>query len=100
MLVIAEAATAPVAHPTDLAVATAIASGDREAFRTLMQRHHRLLGRTARSIVKGELDVEDVVQNAFLVAYRNISSFDGGSALSTWLVRIVINEALASGRKS
>src|SRR5688572_590148 len=99
MLVQAHPLTAAIAEPSDLAVAGAIAAGDHEAFRTLMQRHNRLLYRTARSIVKDDFDAEDAVQSAYLLAYRNISSFEGGSALSTWLVRIVINEALACWRK-
>src|SRR5688572_6219902 len=99
MLAQAQPVTAAIAEPSDLAVATAIASGDHEAFRALMQRHNRLLYRTARSIVKDDFDAEDAVQSAYLLTYRNISTFKGGSALSTWLVRIVINEALACLRK-
>ena len=99
MLVQADPVTAAIAEPSDVAVAQAIAAGDHEAFRTLMQRHNRLLYRTARSIVKDDSDAEDAVQNAYLLAYRNISTFQGGSAVSTWLVRIVVNEALACLRK-
>ena len=99
MLAQAQPVTDAIAEPSDLAVAGAIAAGDHEAFRTLMQRHNRLLYRTARSIVKDDFDAEDAVQSAYLLAYRNISSFAGGSALCTWLVRIVINEALSCLRK-
>jgi RNA polymerase sigma-70 factor (ECF subfamily) len=99
MLVQADRLTAAIAEPSDLAVADAIAAGDHEAFRALMQRHNRLLYRTARAIVRDDFDAEDAVQSAYLLAYRNISTFKGGSALSTWLVRIVINEALACLRR-
>src|SRR5688572_23860478 len=90
-------AISEISPGSDIAVARAIAAGDREALRMLVQRHGRLLYRTARSILKDDRDAEDAVQSAYLLAHRKISTFEGGSALSTWLVRIVINEALASG---
>lgn len=99
MLVQAERAPAANNGSPDVAIAAAIAAGDHDAFRLFMQRHNRLLYRTARSIVKDDYDAEDAVQSAYLLAYRNISSFQGGSTLSTWLVRIVINEALGCLRK-
>jgi RNA polymerase sigma-70 factor (ECF subfamily) len=83
----------------DIQLAEAVAAGDHDAFRTLMQRHNRLLYRTARSIVKDDSDAEDAVQNAYLLAYRKIGKFRGEAKLSTWLVRIVVNEALACLRK-
>ena len=83
----------------DVELARAVAAGDHDAFRALMQRHNRLLYRTARSIVKDDSDAEDAVQNAYLLAYRKIGKFRGEAKLSTWLVRIVVNEALASLRK-
>jgi RNA polymerase sigma-70 factor (ECF subfamily) len=90
-------AISEISPDSDVAVARAIAAGDREAFRTLVQQHGRLLYRTARSIVKDDRDAEDAVQSAYLLAYGKISTFEGDSSLSTWLVRIVINEAFASG---
>ena len=99
MLVQAERAPAANNGSPDVAIAAAIAAGDHDAFRLFMQRHNRLLYRTARSIVKDDCDAEDAVQSAYLLAYRNISGFQGGSTLSTWVVRIVINEALGCLRK-
>lgn len=84
---------------TDMDIAAAIAAGDGNAFETLMRRFNRLLYRTARSIVKDEFDAEDVVQNAYLLAYRDIGKFRGDARLSTWVVRIVVNEALGCLRK-
>jgi RNA polymerase sigma-70 factor (ECF subfamily) len=89
-----------VSEPSsDLALARAIAGGDHAAFEALMRRFNQLLYRTARSIVKHDFDAEDVVQNAYLLAYRDIGKFRGEAGLSTWLTRIVINEALACLRK-
>ena len=84
---------------SDIELASAIAAGDHDAFRTLMRQHNRLLYRTARSIVKDDSDAEDAVQNAYLLAYRKIGNFRGEAKLSTWLVRIVVNEALECLRK-
>ena len=84
---------------SDSELANAIASGDQGAFRTLMRRYNRLLYRTARSILKNETDAEDALQNAYLLVFRGISKFRGDAGLSTWLVRVVINEALGCLRK-
>lgn len=71
-----------------------VIAGDHNAFRTLMQRHNQVLYRTARSILKNDADAEDAVQEAWLHAYRALHEFRSESRLSTWLVRIVVNEAL------
>lgn len=83
----------------DAELARRIAQRDERAFVALMRRHNRMLYRLARSILRDEADAEDAVQDAYLAAYRNIASFRGGSALSTWLGRIVINGAYARLRK-
>lgn len=84
---------------TDAEVARRIASGDRSALQLLMRRHNQKLYRTARSILKDETEAEDAVQEAYLSAYRAMGSFRSDAKLSTWLVRIVANEALARLRK-
>jgi RNA polymerase sigma-70 factor (ECF subfamily) len=94
--------TAAVPDPgpsADLALAQAIAIGDPAAFENLMRRHNRLLYRAARSILKDDAEAEDAVQNAYLRAYRQIDQYRGEARLSTWLTRIVINEALGFLRK-
>ena len=70
-----------------------------DAFEALMRKHNRLLYRTARSIVRNDGDAEDCVQEAFLHAWRHREQFRGESAPSTWLTRIVINEALQKLRR-
>ncbi|MEO6748890.1 MAG: RNA polymerase sigma factor [Casimicrobiaceae bacterium] len=64
-----------------------------------MRKHNRLLYRTARSIVRNDDDAEDCVQEAFLHAWRHRAQFRGEAAPSTWLMRIVINEALQKLRR-
>mgnify|MGYP003366357228 CR=1 FL=1 len=85
---------------SDIEIAQRIAHGDQAAFTFLMRRHNRPLYRTARSILKDDAEAEDVLQDAYLLAYRNMEKFRGESTLSTWLTRIVINEAIARSRKS
>ena len=84
---------------SDPELAQRIASGDKDAFELLMRRHNQILYRTARSILKDDAEAEDAVQEAWLLAYRAIGNFRGDAKLSTWLVRIVINEAISRRRK-
>jgi len=84
---------------SDPELAQRIASGDKDAFELLMRRHNQILYRAARSILKDDAEAEDAVQEAWLLAYRAIGNFRGDAKLSTWLVRIVINEAISRRRK-
>jgi RNA polymerase sigma-70 factor, ECF subfamily len=74
-------------------------SGDGIAFEAIMRRHNRLLFRTARSIVKSDADAEDALQEAYVRAWRSLAQFRAESRLSTWLVRIVMNESLGRLRR-
>ncbi|MDQ0585961.1 RNA polymerase sigma factor [Variovorax paradoxus] len=75
------------------------AQGDAPAFECIMRRHNQLLFRTARSILKSDEETEDALQESYLRAWRAIGSFRDDAQLSTWLVRIVINEALGRLRR-
>jgi RNA polymerase sigma-70 factor (ECF subfamily) len=79
---------------TDVDLARLAASGDGHAFEAIMRRHNRLLFRAARSVLKSDAEAEDALQEAYLRAWRALSTFRAESKLATWLVRIVINEAL------
>jgi RNA polymerase sigma-70 factor (ECF subfamily) len=76
-----------------------VAAGDRAAVELLIRRYDQLLFRTARSILKDDSEAEDAVQEAFLLAHRGIAKFRHDAKLSTWLVRIVANAAVARLRK-
>jgi len=78
----------------DASLVARIVAGDRGAFEQLMRLHNSALFRAARAIVRDDADAEDVLQEAYLAAYRHLSEFRGDSRLSTWLTRIVINQAL------
>lgn len=88
------AADAPEAELVARAVA-----GDGRAFEAIMRRHNRLLFRTARSILGNDADAEDALQEAYLQAWRKLADFKGDAKLSTWLVRIVANQALGRLRR-
>lgn len=89
-----------VTPPTpDAELAERAAGGDDRAFEAIMRRHNRLLFRTARSILRSDAESEDALQEAYLRAWRALASFRADSKLSTWLVRIVINEALGRLRR-
>lgn len=94
---------AAAAH-ADAVLARAAAAGDHAAFRQLVKRHNQLLYRTARSILRDDTEAEDAVQESWLQAYRSIDGFRADAKLSTWLVRIAVNESLgrlrASGRRA
>lgn len=75
------------------------ADGDGVAFEAIMRRHNQLLFRTARSIVHNDAEAEDVVQDAYLRAWRALGNYRAESKLSTWLVRITTNEALGRLRR-
>lgn len=84
---------------SDSEFAQRIAAGDQSAFEVLMRKYNRMLYRTARAILKDDAEAEDALQLAYLQAYRSIGGFRGESKLSTWLTRIVVNEALMRARK-
>ena len=83
----------------DAELAALAAAGNARAFEAIMRRNNRLLFRTARSILKSDADAEDAVQDAYLSAWRALGSFREDAKLSTWLVRIVLNEALKRIRR-
>jgi RNA polymerase sigma-70 factor (ECF subfamily) len=92
-------ATAARPQADDAELARRIGQRDERAFEAVMRAHNRMLYRIARSILKDDAEAEDAVQEAYLAAYRGIASFRGGAKLSTWLARIVINEAYGRLRK-
>ena len=66
----------------------------REGFDVLVRQYSEPLYWKVRRIVLNHEDANDVLQNAFLKIWNNLDTFQGKSALSTWLYRIAINEAL------
>jgi len=69
-------------------------NGERGAFDDLVRRHQRALWRLARRYVKNDADAADVVQQAFVRAFRAVDGFRGAASVRSWLFRITINAAL------
>ena len=76
---------------SDLEVVARVKAGDHDAFRHLVERHSRSVFRLAYRLTGHEQDAEDVVQEAFLKAFRQIRRFEARSSFATWLYRITVN---------
>jgi RNA polymerase sigma-70 factor, ECF subfamily len=79
---------------TDSAAAEEARKGDQRAFGALVERHSRSVFRLAFRMTQNEQDAEDLVQETFLKAYKQLHRFDGRSAFGTWLYRIAANCSL------
>lgn len=79
---------------TDLAAVSRARSGDADAFRDLVQRHSRPVFRLAYRMTGNEHDADDVVQETFLRAYRQIDHFEERANFGTWVHRIAVNCSL------
>lgn len=86
--------TAIAAAAGDMELVRRAQARDADAFRIIMQRHNQRLYRIARGVVRNDAEAEDIVQEAYVRAFTHLGSFRGEASLSTWLSRIVINEAL------
>jgi RNA polymerase sigma-70 factor (ECF subfamily) len=76
---------------TDAATVALARDGNSEAFRALVERHSRAIYRLAHRMTGNASDAEDVVQETFLKAYRQLGRFESRANFSTWLHRIAVN---------
>jgi len=76
---------------TDATTVALARGGDSDAFRALVERHSRAVYRLAHRMTGSAQDAEDVVQETFLRAYRQLSRFESRANFSTWLHRIAVN---------
>lgn len=83
----------------DLAALIAVAAGDRRAFGPFVMRHRDAVFRYARALCPNDAAAEDVLQEAFVSAFRNAGSYRGEGAARAWLFRIAHNEAATARRK-
>ncbi|HEX2225102.1 MAG TPA: RNA polymerase sigma factor [Thermoanaerobaculia bacterium] len=91
-------AAAPAALSDEEVVARVLA-GDTSLFEILMRRYNQRLFRVARAILADDAEAEDVMQEAYVRAFRELSGFRGDARFATWLTRIACHEALARARK-
>lgn len=85
---------------SDGELASRIAARDVAAVRLVTGRNNQRLFRTAWSILKDRSEAEEAVQDGYLKAFDAIGTYAGRSSLSTWLTRIVVNEALTRRRRA
>lgn len=71
-----------------------IRAGERDEFRTLVQRHSRSVFRLAYRMTGNTTDAEEVVQETFVRAYKQLARYESRSSFSTWLFRIAANYSL------
>jgi RNA polymerase sigma-70 factor (ECF subfamily) len=79
---------------SDLAAIARAQAGDADGFRTLVERHSRSVFRLAYRMTGNRQDAEDVVQETFLRAFRQLPAFEARCAFSSWVYRIAANYAL------
>lgn len=77
----------------------ALRQGDRGEFARLVEQYSPMIYRLGSKMLDNPQDVEDMLQETFIKAYRHLGDFDGRSSLSTWLYRIATNEALMAMRR-
>lgn len=90
------------AVPTTLSdeeVVARVLAGDTSLFEILMRRYNQRLFRVARGILADDAEAEDVAQEAWLRAFRELAGFRGEARFSTWLTRIACHDALARVHK-
>ena len=88
----------------DQALVVRVQQGDKKAFDLLVMKYQLRLSKLVSRFLRNQSDVPDVVQDAFIKAYRALPNFRGESAFYTWLYRIAINTAknhlVSQSRKS
>lgn len=93
----------PVGHesqnPPDEILVAATVRGDRDAYRTLVERYQGRIFSMALDILKSREDAEDVTQESFVKAFLSLNKFKGQSSFYTWLYRIAFNMAIDVRRK-
>jgi RNA polymerase sigma-70 factor (ECF subfamily) len=86
-------------HPDDAAVVAQARDGDEEAFRLLVERHSRAVYRLAMRMTGSAADAEDIVQDTFIRAHRQLHHFQGRAGFGSWLYRIAANCAIDHARR-
>jgi RNA polymerase sigma-70 factor, ECF subfamily len=83
-----------LARLVDVELVRVAQEGSASALRLIVRRHNQRLYRVARAIVRDDTEAEDVLQEAYLSAFRSLANFRADARLSTWLTRIVANKAI------
>jgi RNA polymerase sigma-70 factor (ECF subfamily) len=73
---------------TDSQLVHAVLDGDRAAFTQLVRRHDPALRRMVFAMIRNATELDDVLQDTYIKAFRSLGSFDGDSSFKAWLHRI------------
>ncbi len=84
---------------SDEDVVRRILAGEHALFEVIMRRYNRRLYRVAFAILRDEAEAEDVMQQAYVNAYRHLAQFENKAKFSTWLTKIAVYEAQARARR-
>src|SRR5579864_6312048 len=84
---------------SDEEVVRRVLDGETALFEIIMRRYNQRLYRIARGILRDDAEAEDVMQDAYVRAYRHLNQFAGRAKFSTWLTRIAVHEALARANR-
>lgn len=84
----------------DSSLVRSVVAGEPAAFEQLMRRYNRRLYRVARAVLGNDEEAEDALQESYLSAFRSLDQFRHDAALSSWLMRLVLNESLGRRRRS
>lgn len=82
------------ASPDDTSLVTRVKAGDYDAFEIIVSRYQDRVYGLALSMLRDEVEAQDVVQETFLNVFRKVDTFRGDSAFSSWLYRIAANNAM------
>ena len=87
-------------HEIDLATVSRVQAGEADAFADLVERHSRSVFRLAFRITGNESDADEIVQETFMRAYREIHRYESRASFATWIHTIARNLALDTLRKN
>lgn len=87
-------------HMTDEEIASQVQKGGTELFGILVERYEPKMRRYGRKFMNNGQDIEDIVQDIFIKAYKNIQSFDAGMSFSPWIYRVAHNTFINALKKN
>src|SRR5690349_10673560 len=89
----------PSEQLTDQEVVNRVAAGEKLLYEIIIRRYNPVLYKTGRSYNYGHEDTQDLMQECFIDAYKNLASFEGRSSFKTWLIRIMLNHCYRKKQK-
>jgi RNA polymerase sigma-70 factor (ECF subfamily) len=87
-------------YKDDIQLLEGLRSGDRDAYKLLVDKYHVKVIRTCTGFVHSAADAEDIAQEVFIEVFRSVDRFRGDASISTWIYRIAVNKSLNFLRSS